>query len=148
MKKLIYISIITIATLVCQTPGIGAQIVNDWSKDKDDVVSTLQGSEFDNSEFIDNGIINDWDETMKEFEEVKDKEENIDGLLTNISQFSNYSLPDGVSFTIPYIQGKNNENLFFLTTDGITIFLNLNTPAYYNETIDPETIIKWVRFYG
>ncbi len=148
MKKLIYISIITIATLICPMPTAAAQIVNDWSKDKDDVVTTLQGSEFDNSEFIDNGIINDWAEMMKEFEEVKDKEENPDELLKNISQFSNYSLPGGISFTIPYIQGKNNENLFFLTTDGITIFLNLNTPAYYNETIDPDTIIKWVRFYG
>lgn len=125
-----------------------AQIVTDMNQGQNGtgVITTTEQNALTGDEYAAGGIIDDWNKILEEFESFQDTEPKIpnEGTKETLTQKINTLL--GQELFIPYIPDEEGANLFFLTSDGITLFMDLDDTAYYQETDDE--IIRWVRFYA
>ena len=128
----------------------GAQIITDWDNAGGGVITTTQQNGLDGSEYAAQGIFNDWNEILREFKQDSKEEKAIDEELSlaekNAVGFRKIKDRFGNILTVPTIPGEYGEDQFYLTNDGIELFLNLDMPAYFDQ-MDYD-IIKWIRFYA
>ncbi len=126
------------------------QIINDWSTGtelpggKDNgIVSTISDDKNASlSQFL------DWEHTLGDFADIKTvTEQEIEARIAKKKQAENRRVYiDGILKEIPSMVDENGMDLYMLTDAGISIYLRLLNPSFYQEA-GPD-IIKWIRYYA
>ena len=139
---------ITLALLLAVTPA-SAQIISGW-----DGKDTLPGNR-------DNGIVStvgdgrnastdqflDWEHTLGDFADIKTvTEQELAARIRKEEERKNRTLKDGIEVDLPSYVDGNGIDLYLLTEEGITAYMALLAPAFYQQTT-PD-LVKWIRYYA
>ena len=132
-----------------------AQTVNTWEEDQakpGGIVSTVEQGNVTWDDYAAQGILSDWTDMLREFNDEKKQAESRDAFEVTLSlgrrQEGIRTIKGiaGIEMKVPFIPGPEGEDLFMLTQDGIMIYLCLDKACYIQED-DPD-VLKWVRFYA
>ena len=129
---------------------VNGQVINDWSTgtslpggEDNGIVSTIGDSKnASTSQFL------DWEHTLGDFADIKTvTQQELEARITKkkLAQ-KRRILIDGILKDIPSMVDENGIDLYMLTDEGISIYLKLLNPAFYQET--NSDIIKWIRYYA
>lgn len=93
----------------------------------------------------------DWNSTLGNFSEIitvtqKEILTKIDALNAKQTPKEKYITFKGKKLNLPSNIDENGTDLYMLTDEGITIYMALLAPAFYQETT--ADIIKWIRYYA
>lgn len=124
-----------------------SQVIIDMHQQGGGVITTTDAGALTGDEYQADGIIFQWEQILKEYEkydggqelETIAKEEDTGKKTTAVNK-------EGKTFSLPEIIDENGIDLFLLTEDGISIYMAIDSPVYYQETT-PD-IIKWIRYYA
>ena len=131
-------------------PALRAQVLVDMSRQSINdrsVITTMEEGTLDGNEYGASGIIDNWNNILKDFEKFEDKKE-IEAKAANFDKgdIRQFVRPDGRMINLPQIFDENGVDLFVLTTEGIYLYLAMSNPVYHQEPDDD--IIKWIRYYA
>lgn len=141
---------LTIAILLSITASyaIRGQVYTDWNVNPWETVTNVEEAALKGGEYDAEGIIGDWSRVLEQFGQYRDdgsiEKEAVE--LEGNTQKKKLVLPGGQTLELPKLVDKDGIDLFFLTSDGIRIYMALDAPAYF-EDIDDE-VVRWVRFYA
>lgn len=122
------------------------------------VVTSLENSKgIDEDSFAAEGIIQDWQNTYEDFENtvfsdltgyiMQLQKQKAEEHLEN-EEKNRVTTSEGFNIDLPQLIDENGIDLFYLTENGISIYLLLKAPSYFTDEHDMSAIIKWVRYYA
>lgn len=128
-----------------------AQVITSWDE------SRLPKSEargvisyIDETDMAKESEIQDWNNTLTAFDYIKEVSNNDikEEIKTNnsISENIRQVFLNGKKLNLPSCIDENGVDLYMLTDEGISIYMALLAPIYYQETT--QDIIKWIRYYA
>ena len=134
--------------------SLPAQIVNTWEEGSGGgVVTTVEQGAVSQDDYAAEGIINDWKDILKDFEDAGKDDVELDAEIRGIkatqlaSDATNVFIGrDGLRYVLPTIPAPDGTDLFLLTPEGMTVYMAFDAPVYMQE-VDDE-ILRWVRFYA
>lgn len=93
----------------------------------------------------------DWSNTLGNFSEIvtttqKDISRKIEALESGCSASKKSVTLEGRELVLPSNIDENGTDLYMLTDEGITIYMALLAPKFYQETT-PD-MMKWIRYYA
>ena len=148
-------SLLTVYSSILQAQTVISDLTGNGSRG---VVTSLEHSDTicENS-FAADGIIQDWQNTYEDFENTVFSD--LTGYIKQLQQkkleekqrrepFRQITTPDGTLMNLPQLIDENGVDLFYLTENGISIYLLLNPPSFFTDDADMSAIIKWVRYYA
>ena len=147
--------IIHAATLLIIGGELHAQVVGNLQENSTGkgVVTTVQEGAVSEGDYAAEGIINDWKETLRDFENSKEDYSSLENEIQSIRATSTeqealnrFLGRDGKVYELPQIISPDGIDLYLLSPEGITIYMAFDAPAYMQD-ID-ENIIKWIRYYA
>ena len=108
------------------------------------IISDLSAAEMTGSQFL------DWSETLGEFSDIaslteKELQEKIDAAKPAASDAGTV-VSGGQTLRLPSAIDENGVDLYMLTREGITVYMAILSPAFYQETTDD--IVRWVRYWA
>lgn len=88
-----------------------------------------------------------WSSTLGEFEaETEITEKQLEQNIQYAEQKEKHIFLNGRELKLPSIIDENGIDLFMLTDEGISIYMALLAPVYYQETT--QDLAKWIRYYA
>lgn len=145
-----YKHIIILSALIITALPTRAQVINDWSTSGGGVISTTEENSIQEGDYSASGIIADWENTLRDFLAYDDEKE-----LNKITKKEKSETPSswndiitktGLQLRLPVILDENGTDLFRLTNDGITVYMTMDYPVYFQDL--DEDIVKWIRYYA
>lgn len=120
-----------------------AQIVTDMRGEQQGggVITTTHEGAIEGAFGTADGIIFEWEKTLKEFEEF-DGAKEID---RRVNELQDPPIRIG-EFNLPQMLDENGIDLFLLTEDGVTIYMAMSAPVYLQDTT--ADLVKWIRYYA
>lgn len=123
-----------------------AQVVTDMTEQGGGVITTTPEGALRGDEYWADGIIDDWNHILKDFETESRNNDIQDQLSTATeSGYKTISIR-GLNLRLPEMLDENGIDLYLLTEEGVTIYMAMDGPAYLQETDDD--IIRWIRYYA
>lgn len=120
---------------------------------KNGVVTTVREGAVSEGDYAAEGIINDWKETLRDFENSKEDYASLDNELNSIrasaagkAALNKFVGRDGRTYELPQAISPEGIDLYLLSPEGITIYMAFDAPAYMQDIDD--NIIKWIRYYA
>jgi len=136
----------------------GAQSVISDLENMGSGVTTMYEGFIEPDDFAAEGILSDWEDLLKDFENTKNVPlykakdgMNLDAPLPRNNSVVNYPTTrlydrKGNAYDVPYLPDENGIDLFFLMSEGIHVAMVIDSPAYM-QLVDDD-VIKWIRYYG
>lgn len=145
-------TIFTALFLVLSRTALPAQVINDWSN-SNGIVTTVNEGAVKEDEYAAQGILSDWSEILKDFENSGKDDAELDAEIKGVKATqvgegaTNVFIGrDGLRYELPTIPAPDGTDLFLLTPDGMTVYMAFDAPVYMQEV--DEEILRWVRFYA
>lgn len=139
---------ITIILIIACSACCHAQVITSWDESRlpkngsQSVISYIEQS--DMSEF------QSWDNTLTAFDVIKEiSNEEIKQEIANnnsVTDAIKKVFLNGQQLELPTNVNEEGIDLYMLTDEGISIYMALLAPIYYQETT--QDIIKWIRYYA
>ena len=142
---------ISVLLLLAFQASLRCQIINTWEVTSGGVVTCVEEGGVKEDDYAAQGIFLDWNDILGDFENTADNgelEREISEITAHGVTRSSRGFKDanGFSLVLPQIIAEDGTDLFYLTTDGINIFMAEAAPAFYQDVDDD--VIKWIRFYA
>ena len=136
---------LAVACLLLRGALLSAQIVTDMSDESDNpVITTTDQNSLTGDEYGADGIINEWEKTLKDFNSYDDQEGLEEKITKKKRNGKTVTAKNGLR--LPQFKDENGIDLFLLTEEGINIYMAMDAPVYMQE-ITPE-IMRWIRYYA
>lgn len=127
-----------------------AQIISDWNSQERGVVTYMGENLIEDDTYAAKGIFSDWGSVLDDFESQSGDSGEIDKMVSSYRLLESGQYVEvkmgGNTVRVPRVLDENGTDLFMLTSDGISIYLALDAPAYMQ--IPDDDIIRWVRYYA
>ena len=123
---------------------VRGQIISEWNQGGG-VVTHMGENTISEDDYAAEGIFSDWNDTVRDFT-AYDGNTELDSLPAERKEYRQVKTLRGMTLNLPEIIDENGIDVYLLTTEGITIYLALDEPVYYQEPDDE--IVKWIRYYA
>ena len=131
--------------LLCGQLGSRAQVYSDWSVRDTTVVTSMEEGTVKETDYAAQGIFMDWGTTLSEFDNY-DGDTALDETPASVPASTAAVTLRGLQLNLPSLVDENGIDLYLLTTEGIHIYMALDSPVYHQ---DPDRdVIKWIRYYA
>lgn len=108
------------------------------------IISDLSAAEMTGSQFL------DWSETLGEFSDIASlSETTLQEKIAAAKPAADNTgtvMSNGQTLRLPSAIDENGVDLYMLTREGITVYMAILSPAFYQETTDD--IVRWVRYWA
>lgn len=156
MKSFLYMIRLKYNLALCFTAflpflQLQAQIITPWDQNRlpqneaHGVISYI-----DETDMSEQAMFQDWNNTLSAFSDIKEiTDEDIRNEIKSngsITEKIRQVFLNGRQLNLPSNIDENGVDLYMLTDEGISIYMAMLAPAFYQETT-PD-IIKWIRYYA
>lgn len=105
------------------------------------IISDIENDSAQQGQFL------DWSTTLGNFSDIATiTQQELQAKMSNETNVEKNLTKNGKTLRLPSYIDENGIDLYMLTDEGISIYMALLAPAYWQET-SPD-IIKWIRFYA
>ena len=128
---------------------VHAQIISSWDR-PGSVVTNLDDGLIDDDTYAAQGLFMDWSDQMEEMERTASATEKE--ILTRIGEGEKgraehtFRSRKGSDFVLPEMMSPDGTDLYMLTKEGITIYMALDAPVFFQEVTDE--VVNLVRYFA